>query len=355
MLLSKRVWSFVIAMFVTGLAVVLMLNVAFTPRAQGEPVAHCFENPEVAKSTSTFEGCGYPGQNNTGVTGSGTALANCEKLTASSSKTISKANETVENTFVTGEIVIQASGVKLKHDCVEYNGGETSAIRAEGGNNNAKIEEVTVIAPSGESYDYAISADSGVTGMVATKVRAEDCIECITGSIELLKSYVNSNGDLKGAGLHREDWYGNNSAEVAKEDTLLNPEANAAVLFDDTNLGKGKAACKDKVTVENSILAGGQQSIQLCGKKDETGSSLFVVKNTRFARCVTSPYESGGEHFCAGSGPEGSDEYGYFPYSGSLSAVGPQNWKAGSKYGTLEWSGNYWDNNLEALTLEAAE
>ena len=87
----------------------------------------------------------------------------------------------------------------------------------------------------------------------------------------------------------------------------------------DSNNGAGGIACDDRLTVENSLLAGGGTSIEMCGKATRPGTSSFTFTNNRIARCLTKPIvkNSGGEEDCSGPDFEGGDAHGYMPDGGA--------------------------------------
>ncbi len=57
----------------------------------------------------------------------------------------------------------------------------------------------------------------------------------------------------------------------------------------DSDNGAGGIPCDDKLTVEDSLLAGGGTSIEMCGKNDTAGTSSFRFTNNRIPRCLTMP------------------------------------------------------------------
>jgi hypothetical protein len=299
----------------------------------------CFENPE-SEGTSRFEGCGYPGPGTAGV-------ANCSALgKTSGSKTITTPNETISGTAITGNLVIAASGVTLSGDCVIANGaGGTPAIRMEGAATGFTISGTTVRAENSTSasFEQAISNDDPATGVtVVRKSVFEDCGECLHGSFEVTESYVLANQKLGDKGLHREAWYLNNGTAIARDDTLLVPENQTAVIF--ANVANGVEhveECSDRLTLENSLVAGSGQMIQTCGPRSlGNGTATLTVRGNRFARCLTMPVV---EKRCSGHGFEGADAHGYFPEGGWISVLGEPPW------GAVTWEANVWDDNLSPV------
>jgi hypothetical protein len=301
----------------------------------------CFANPE---------SCGYPGPNNTGV-------ANCAALKASGGKTITK-SETVEGLDISGEVVIDASNVKLNDDCIEVNGNEeqgSAAVILDNGASNFAISNSTIRGKNttSQSIEEALRNNYSNAGATATKDRLENCAECLHQTWSISESYVNANGEQKAdeSGLaHAEDWWFDNGTVSANDDTLLNPSKQTAVIFAES----GGGSCQNHETVTNSLLAGGGFMFYFCAHSSGAGSSSIDIKNNRFARMVCtkkeiSNFEGRGGFGC---GPEGSyfsygeGSGGYFPRGGFFGLVyegeGIYNKGAG-------WEGNYWDNNLASV------
>jgi hypothetical protein len=310
-------------------------------KKQSKPT-NCFENPE-SEGTARFEACGYPGPHNT-------AVQDCAALGHSSgSKVITTEGETVENTDITGSLIIDASHVTLNHDCVIANGGGiggSAAIWLESTAASFTISDTTVRAENATTdwFEEAISNDNAASGVpVVAKDVFEDCGECLHGSFEVSESYVIADAGLgKAGGLHREPWYLNNGTAIGRDDTILDPENQTAIIF--ANVANGVEhveACSDHVTLENSFVAGSGQMIQTCGPRATgPGTATLTVKNDRLARCLTPPIA---DKKCSGSGFEGADSHGYFPNGGWISVLGEP------PYGAVVWEDNYWDNNLEEV------
>ena len=301
----------------------------------------CFADPE---------SCGYPGTQNTGV-------ANCSALKAAGGKTITKA-ETVEGLDITGEVVIDASNVKLNDDCIEVNGDEeqgSAAVILDNGASNFTISNSTIRGQNttSQSIEEALRNNYSNAGATATKDRLENCAECLHQTWSISESYVNANGEEKAdeSGLaHAEDWWFDGGTVSANDDTLLNPSKQTAVIFAES----GGGSCQNHETVTNSLLAGGGFMFYFCAHSSGAGSSSIDIKNNRFARMVCtkkeiSNFEGRGGYGC---GPEGAyfsygeGSGGYFPRGGFFGLVyegeGVYNKGAG-------WEGNYWDNNLASV------
>ncbi len=338
--------------------VVKAANAGGTGEATSEATAVVSAKQQEATSENCFadpEGCGYPGTKDTGV-------ENCSELPKSSgTKTITKA-ETIENTDISGYVVIDASGVTLNHDCVIFNGGEaggSAAVVLESAATNFTISNTTVRAENttSASFEEAIQNNHSDSGAVATKDRLEDCAECIHQPWTLSESYVIANGrekaDETGAS-HAEDWWFSNNTITANDDTLLNPSKQTAVIFAES--GGGTCANHEKVT--NSLLAGGGWLFYFCTHSTGAGSSSIEVKNNRFARMVCTKkevenYEGRGGFGCQPEGTYftyGEGTGGYFPRGGFFGAVSEEE---GIYNRGAGWEKNVWDNNLEEQPEQA--
>ena len=308
------------------------------PHATARP-EHCFAAPEH---------CGYPGPNDTGV-------ANCAALTPAGGRTITK-SETVEGLDITGEVVVDASGVKLNHDCIEVDGGEeaeSAAVILESGASDFTISDSTIRGKSttAESIEEALRNNYDDAGATATGDRIENCAECLHQTWALQDSYVDADGEQQAdesGRAHAEDWWFDSGTVSANHDTLLNPSKQTAVIFAES----GGGSCENHETVTDSLLAGGGYMFYLCTHSTEAGSSSIDIKGNRFARIVCTKrkianYEERGGSGCS---PEGSyfsygeGSGGYFPRGGFFGLVyeGEGVYDRGSG-----WEGNYWDNDLQ--------
>ena len=295
------------------------------------PVAHttahtgCFAAPEA---------CGYPGPKDTGVD-------DCSALAKSSGTKTITAPETVEDTDITGYVVIDAPGVTLNHDCIVFNGGETegsAAVVLESAASDFTISNTTVRAENttSDSFEEAIRNNYSDAGAVASRDRFEDCAECIHQLWTLTESYVLANGRAAAPGAHTEDWWFDNNTIAAHDDTLLNPQEQTAVIF-----AEGSGACEDHETVTDSLVAGGGYMFYFCTHSTSVGSSTIDIAHNRFGRCAT-PEEylnATGGYRCRG----GADAHGYWPRGGYFGVLGT-GYTGGS--GQV-WEGNFWDDNRE--------
>lgn len=303
----------------------------------------CFENPET-EGTTRIEECGYPGPKNVGV-------ENCSGLEhTSSSKTISTKGTTVENTDITGSVVVNAEDVTLKHDCVITN--SEAAIKIESGGTTFLATGSTIRGETdedGKSIQFAVESEYPEGGSL-TKDHLEYCVECIHGwKWHVKETYALVNGELHNGETHREAWFDNRGWVEAEKDTLFVPETQTAIVFSE-NAGGG-TECENEFSMERSFVAGSGQMFQNCGHGATGKSKLgkFILKKTRLARCLGTIVKGEGE-YCKGAGSkpeEGFDSHGYFPHGGYFGVFGECEEKC--EPAVLEWSENFWDNNLETV------
>ncbi len=327
-------------------------GVVATDEKNGGTPANCFENPET-EGTARIEACGYPGPHNTGM---GQGGSKCSDLKSSGSITPDE-NATIENTDIIGTVTIAHSHVTLNNDCVIAggSGGGGVAVNLECAAKNFTIENSTVRGEDATSkpIEVAIANDCryGEEKLGVAKGDVfEGCGECVHGNWEVDESYIMANKEVQNgnpSSIHREDWYinGNPGAEngaeaIANDDTMFTPDSQTAIIFGDTNNGSGGTPCDNIMTVTNSFVAGSGQMFQTC-KSKEAGTSKFLIKNDRFARCLTKPIvaELCTSPYKLAYAP--GDSHGYFPLGGRYGVLGTEV--------PVTWEGNYWDDNLEAV------
>ena len=303
----------------------------------------CFADPE---------SCGYPGPHDTGV-------ANCAALEPAGGKTITRA-ETVEGLDITGDVVVDASGVTLNHDCIEVDGDEateSAAIVLEDGASDFTISNSTVrgLNTTTESIGEALRNNYSDADAVAIEDRLEGCSECVHQTWSVEESYVDADGEEQAdesGRAHAEDWWFDEGTISADDDTLLNPSKQTAVIFAES----GGGACENHETVTDSLLAGGGYMFYLCTHSTEAGTSSIEIKDNRFARMICANaeianYEGRGGSGCSPEVPGGSYFFdgegtgGYFPRGGFFGLV----YESEGIYDDgAGWEGNYWDDDLQA-------
>jgi hypothetical protein len=302
------------------------------------PAGGCFPSPGA---------CGFPdpAAHNAGATSA------CSSLPSSGSITARTAGQTIANLNVNGRIIVQAPNVTINNVCVSYDGGgqlNTSAIHIEGGATNTMVEHTTVggANDSAQSTEQALANVSGGSATAASDY-VYNCGECVWGGPwTIADSYVITNG-MQGTDDHLEDLYCSDESVAMTHDTLLNPADQNSVIFCDTN-GGGGGACRNHITLTNSLLAGGGFVIYTCGNASSVGSSTMNISGNRFARCTTPPfrYNSGtGGTACRGatgsSIGSGADAHGYWPKGGYF---GTALYTYCPPASGQTWSGNVWDD-----------
>jgi len=95
---------------------------------------------------------------------------------------------------------------------------------------------------------------------------------------------------------------------------------------------------------------------QLCGHSNgQVGTGSTIIDRNRFARCLTTPIvePDDGIPVCSGPYVEGADSHGFMPYGGSNQILG--NGETNPYGAKKEFEGNYWDDNLQAISVGEAE
>ena len=367
----------------TGEAISSVTSVVATEETiKGGTPIHCFENPEF-EGTERIEACGYPGAHNVGYEVGG---KQCSELTPSGSMTTKIDGEQIEGKDITGSVVIENDNVTMNDDCISTHsksGSGGQAIRLEcgkaqdfsiensdvHGSANVENKEGTEGPVNSAIENGCVSGlEGGQTG-VARKDAMWNCSSCILGNVELDDSYVLANAGQKTGNKedwHNEDIYINSSAGYGglatdNGDTLLNPGAETAIVFGDTETGAGGEACSDKVNLTNSFLAGSGYMLNICsgGRATGKGTGEIIVRNDRFARCVKGIEETAYGSRCRPPKaweelePEAyvyGEEYGYFPEGGANAPGAILECSPACPTGAaFAWEGNYWDNNLDKV------
>jgi hypothetical protein len=177
-------------------------------------------------------------------------------------------------------------------------------------------------------------------------VYMHNCDECVEYANSVTNSYFMI--DAVRSGAHYEAYYGSDSTVDFEHDTILNPHEQTGAFLVDTGGGSTNAACDNRVTLNNSLLAGGGFTIYPCANSSGAGTSNVVIKNNRFARCTTQPtYQSGSGFLCTGYGDTTGngdvvntpDKNGYFPNGGYFGL------DAYIYCNNTTWTNNVWDDN----------
>ena len=233
-----------------------------------------------------------------------------------------------------GSIEISASNVTIKNTQVTNSGDTSNDILIDAGVSGALIEDST-LRGSTSALQYAVQ-NAGSSSNEGLRLNLYNCTECWSGPGTLEDSYANADGVISGS--HYEDIYygGGGGPLVVSHDTLLNPQGQTAVVFTKTDFGE-----IDAVTISNSLLASGGYTLYggLGGSGKVAGP--VTVTGNRFARCLSTAKYDGFGYTCSG----GADAHGYWPRGGYYGA------SADFQTAVTKWSGNYWDDNLQAVPL----
>ncbi len=280
--------------------------------------------------------CGYPDATNTGLNvpiSAGGLGGDTSKLTKSGSITVSDPTATasnptvISNKDVTGTISINSSNVTIENTRVTSTDtcGSSDAcgnyqIIIQAGLSNIKINNVDLAAASGATCEHDIRNLGSTIKVSNTYMHGCDSNLYSTGNTTFNDDYGIAKIAIKND--HIENIYIDDSTFSAEHSTLLNPVDQTAVIFGNVGGGSG-GACKNKLTVDKSLLSGGGYVLYPCGNASSGGSSSVSVTDNRFAQCISSKCPDSNGYF-AGGGSYGHLTAYYFG--------GP-------------WTGNVWDND----------
>jgi hypothetical protein len=266
--------------------------------------------------------CGYPDPSYH----TAGAQSPCSRLRTSGSLTTSTDGQTIADLNVIGTITVQNPKVTIRNVCVTADGGgriDSAAISLQGAANDTLIEYATIAGAndSDRSVEAAVANRDGGSATV-THSYLHSCGECIHDSWVVTDSYVISDG-MRGTSDHVEDvYYDSPGGGTFNRDVLLNPWPQTAVVFGDNTAG---GPCASRLTLTNSLIAGGALSIWTCGgmKSSSVGSSTINVSENDWARCTTRPLRrnplTGGTACSAAVDVAigaGADSHGYWPLVG---------------------------------------
>jgi hypothetical protein len=283
--------------------------------------------------------CGYPDP------GDGTAgVPHGIALKPSGSITVTKPGTVLQNLDVTGNITIEAAGTTIRNVrlTVVDRGSGTAGIWIEPGAAATKIVSTTIRGVAArQSPESAIFNHNGES-LTLTRAYLYNFADPVEGAVTVADSYLDANGSY-GSGssiAHVEDIYASDARVVVKHSVLLNPSGQTATIFMDTNGGQGATRGDDKLTVVDSLLAGGGWTLYPSAKSTSPGTGRMNVSGNRFARCLSAPVydkRSGGT-----SCKRGADTHGYYPYGGYYGVAAdlycpPKR--------NQRWAANVWDDD----------
>jgi hypothetical protein len=303
---------------------------------------------------TSLASCGYPSRAAGDV-----GVSRCSKLPAfnrsrlprgtaldgSRLLVLRRAHATLKNLDLPSNIAIEvnADNTTINHVCMLTDGDGASgstALRITPGTTGTKVENSTLGGANRttQASDQAITNDSDAAHTTATNDLLINCGECVHGAWKLDNSYVDVTATIPGE--HYEDWYFSDATISANHDVFINPREQTAEIFGDTNGGNGGPA-DNRITVTNSLLAGGGYMIYTDSNSSSVGSSRMHITGNRFARCdgrAVYDRATGGES-CSG----GVDAFGIFPQGGYFGVVYPNG--AYCRAANHTWKNNSWDNN----------
>jgi hypothetical protein len=292
---------------------------------------HCFASPHA---------CGFPDASNTGVP-KGVALK------PSGSITVTKPGTVVSGVEVTGTIEVLANDVTIEDAKVTLDGGGCGSqttcgnydIRIDEGVEGTVIRDSELLTAPGTTCEHSIRNTSG-PDLLIVGVYMKGCDSNLYGGATMKDSYGLTR--LAISDDHVENIYLNETKFTAIHDTLLNPIEQTAVIFGNSGGGNDVTNCSNRLTVLESLLAGGGYTLYPCSHASQPGSSYTTIEGNHFARCATAEtyIPDGGTHPCKG----GPDSSGYFPNSGSFGIA--------TEYFSGIWRGNVWDNNLVKVCID---
>lgn len=294
--------------------------------------AHCFQSPRE---------CGFPAPSTTGVPEGVT-------LQPSGSLEVDKPGAVIKDLDVTGTIKILADDVTIEDSRITQDttcGNQSScgnfAIGIAPELKGIKIRNVETRSAPGQTCEQDIRNTGSQVVIVGAYMHACDGNVFAAGPTFLKNSYGIAKIEI--ATDHIENVYFEDTTFKAIHNTLLNPVAQTAVIFGNSNGGSDTLNCVNRLTVLGNLLAGGGYTLYPCAHSAQAGTSYTNVQGNHFARCTTKEgYEAdGGQHPCVG----GPDADGYFANSGSYGVA--TDFYAGA--GAFRF--NVWDDNLAKVRL----
>ncbi len=297
------------------------------------PGVKCFASPG---------SCGFPDPafGNVGVPPGTT-------LTPSGSINVTADGTVIDGKDVSGTINVNAKNVTIKNTRVTGTGvgcGPTNTcgnyVIGVGTGASVTISNVELTANPPTTVEHGIRNANGGT-ITLDHVYQHGNIDalcfCGNGSVKNSYSFIY----LAISSDHLENLYLDDSTFTIDHNTFFNHAPQTANIFGNTNNGQD-AACSNKLTITNNLLAGGGFSMYPCAHGTSAGTSTATITGNRFARCKTPEVQGGGgTWFCSG----GEDSFGYYPNAGSFGYHADTYCNAPG----WSWSGNVWDDNNVAI------
>ncbi len=296
----------------TNLLTVLISSLSLAGGAHHlQPTGPCFPEPHV---------CGYPDASNTGVP-PGTELKEMGEVTLHGGDTLSDAD-------VTGAVIVDGPGVTVEDSKIHPTGGgsgSTAIILEDGATDFTLIHsEVTGNGSKTNAPESNVWNHYGNSGFRVIDSYLHGVPDNIEGPVSIHDSYVTVDAEYPGA--HSEDIYLCGANATVKDSTLFNESDETSLIFGDGICGRG-----NRVTVEDSLLAGGGYMLQPNSKG--VSAPVRIVGN-RVGRCRTKTHQDdGGGYVCDG----GTDEHGFWPRGGHYGIATELGHEA-------LWWNNVWDD-----------
>jgi hypothetical protein len=359
------------------------LRVTVTATNSGGVGAAASEHTAVIKekggsSTSCFgreEACGYPGPEDTGVEKGVTLTKHAGSLL------VTKEGETIKDKKIEGNLEIAANNVTVENVEVVTYSQKMACEKEEGaeGSGGLQVQEhkgeistgivIKHVTVHGVTQSCTESLGNGVSiqqASAATDVKIEWSKvywtgQCFRYSAWYENDYCDDNGELPAYGkvsnAHYDGVFDNGTGTlrakpglVIRHNTIIVPHWQTATM----NLSNEEEVGEERI--ENNFLAGGGYLMYLPGANTKAGAPAVrgpvEVVGNRFARCSGKVVAGAfGHSLCEGlagenettDAPMTPDAHGYFPYGGGYGELY-------SSYNSEKdhFSGNYWDDNLEA-------
>jgi hypothetical protein len=281
---------------------------AHRPAVQGP----CFAEPHV---------CGYPDATNTGVPG-GTTLTPMGDVTLHGGDTLADAE-------VTGTVTVDGPGATIEDSLIradEGGSGTTGIILEQSASDFTLVNsEVAGNGSTTNAPESNIWNHYGNPGVRVVRSYLHGVPDNVEGGVVIRDSYVIVDAEYPEA--HSEDIYLCGSYANVQHSTLYNESDETSLIFGDGICDRG-----NRVTVENSLLAGGGYMLQPNSKG--VSAPVRIIGN-RVGRCRTGAHQdSGGGYVCAG----GADTHGFWPRGGHYGIATELGHEA-------RWWNNVWDDS----------
>jgi hypothetical protein len=310
------------------------------------------------------ESCGYPGPTNSGVETEATLTK------VAGNVALTKEGEHYENKLLeTGQIEIKGNNIEVKNVKVlatkEKCGSDSGLIQVQTHSstlstgiviNHVTVESTGTSCPPVASEGISMREASGATNVTVENSKANKVARCFFQAATYENDYCNETGEIPGE--HYDGIFANGEGTVAaspglivRHNTIIVPHWQTTTLFLSNEHEVGEEL------IENNLLAGSGYLIYAPGANTKEGAPAvkgpIEIVGNRLTRCLGKEVTSkaGGHHLCEGLPEENEsinnaltpDAHGFFPRGGSYGAL--YNSYNAEK---VHFSGNFWDNNLEA-------